>query len=129
MQCEQFALTTTGLWRLSLIPFLEGLASEARGHARKFGGKVVSLGGVPATGVSPVRAGGTAEEVVREVLRLEKTALQTYAHALDLVPHHDGALRTMVEDHIESEQRHIEEIAKLVGADAQAKSEDVRRVS
>lgn len=125
LQCEQFALTLTGMWRLSWVPYLEDLASEARSHARKFGKKVVALGATPATELRPVKSGGTAESMALEVLRLERLALDTYVRALTLVPVDELALRTMLEDHIAAEQQHIEELEQLVGPEAEAS--DIRR--
>lgn len=130
MQCEQYALTLKGLWRIPLTPYLEELAGEAREHARKFGQKVVALGGIPTADLGAVRAGGTAEDMINEILRMERSAIEAYKRSLTLVPDDDVALRTMIEDHIESEQRHIDEIALLVFEDG-TRSHDrgVRRVS
>ncbi len=114
MQCHQYALTVSGLWRLSLAPFFEDLAEEARGHARKFGQKVVALGGTPSTMVRPIQASGRAEAMVADVLRMEREALALYGQALASVDAGDVALRTMLEDHIEAEQRHVDEVERLV---------------
>lgn len=114
MQCQHYALTIRGLWRLSLVSFFEDLADEARGHAQKFGKKVVALGGVPIAEVESVRSSATAEEMVADVLTLERRAMDTYLRALKTVPEDDVALRAMLEDHIEAEQRHIDEIERLV---------------
>jgi bacterioferritin (cytochrome b1) len=56
-----------------------------------------------------VRQSLDLEEMLRQDLELERTAMQAYldAHALC---EDDVALRNMLEDHIESEQRDIEEL-------------------
>ncbi|MEO1234046.1 MAG: ferritin-like domain-containing protein [Myxococcota bacterium] len=132
MQCHHYALTVAGLWRLSLAPFFRDLAGEARGHAAKFGAKVVALGGTPATQLDEVKASEDPLEMVEDVLALERRAMSVYLSALAAVPEGDVALRNMLEDHIDDEQRHIEEIELLVRESAsgsQRAPTDVRRAS
>lgn len=113
MQCQHYSLMVSGLWRIPLVPFFEELAGEAQEHARKFGRKVVALGGVPATQVEAVQESRAAEDMIRDVLTLEHRARDIYLRALDAVPEGDIALRTMLEDHVESEQRHIDELERI----------------
>jgi bacterioferritin (cytochrome b1) len=123
LQCHQYALTVKGLWRLSLAPMLDELGEEARSHARKFGLKVLALGGTPAAQVGEVRTATRAEDIVSDLLRLEREAMACYLRALTAVDEDDVALRTMLEDHIEAEQRHVEELERLIDADAAGASD------
>jgi bacterioferritin (cytochrome b1) len=72
------------------------------------------LGGVPTVEVGTVHQATELEEMLRQDLELEKDTLQAYldAHALT---EGDVALRTMLENQIESEQRDIEELEMYLG--------------
>jgi len=109
-QYQQHALLVNGFWRKVFADFFTSGAESSLEHARKFGRKVVALGGVPTVELgSPILQSTDLEEMLRQDLTLEKTTLQAYldAHALT---EGDIALRTMLESHIESEQRDIEEL-------------------
>ncbi len=113
MQSDHQATVVRGLWRLQMAPFFSQLAEEARGHARKFGQKIVALGGTPTVEVGPVRQSETVEEMLYDALRLEREALASYERALELADD-DTAMRNMLEDHIEAERRHVEELELLI---------------
>lgn len=113
MQSDHQAMEVRGLWRLQMAPFFTHLAEEAREHARKFGQKIVALGGIPTVEVGPIRLSETVEEMLSDALQLERAALEVYERALTLAGD-DTALRNMLEDHIEGEQRHIEELELLL---------------
>jgi bacterioferritin len=110
LQYKQHALLVRGFWRKVFADFF---ASESRGaleHAYKFGHKIVALGGVPTIEVgATVRQSLDLEEMLDQDLALERAAMQAYLAARALAED-DVALRTMLEDHIESEQRDIEEL-------------------
>lgn len=125
MQCYQQALTLRGLWRVPFASYLEQLGEEAREHARKFGQKVVALGGVPATSLRAVTRSDSIEAMLRDNIALERAALDAYMKALELAQD-DVALRTMLEDHIEAEQRHVEELTLLVEESAVREASDAQ---
>lgn len=131
LQSEHQAIVVRGLWRVQMAPFFQHLADEAREHARKFGTKVFALGGIPTFEVGPIRHSETVEEMVADALNLERAALDAYARALALVED-DVALRNMLEDHIDTEQRHVDELELLVSPSTGAGVETnppVRRAS
>lgn len=110
LQYNQHALLVRGLWRKVFADFFSAESHSALDHARKFGQKIVALGGVPTIEVgATVHQSLDVQEMLRQDLQLERQAMQTYlaAHAL---AEDDVALRTMLEDHIEQEQRDIEEL-------------------
>jgi len=109
MQYKQHALLVRGLWRRVFADFFFSESRSAQEHAYKFGHKIVALGGVPTIEMGTVRQSLDVEEMLQQDLVLERQALQAYcaAHAL---AQDDVALRTMLETHIESEQRDIEEL-------------------
>jgi bacterioferritin len=110
LQYNQHALLVRGLWRKVFADFFSAESHSALDHARKFGQKIVSLGGVPTIEVgATVHQSLDVQEMLRQDLQLERQAMQAYlaTHAL---AEDDVALRTMLEDHIEQEQRDIEEL-------------------
>jgi bacterioferritin len=110
LQYKQHALLVRGLWRKVFADFFNGESRSALEHAHKFGQKIVALGGVPTVEVgATIRQSLNVEEMLRQDLELEQQAMQAYlgAHALT---EDNVALRNMLEDHIESEQRDIEEL-------------------
>lgn len=127
MQCFRYEMTVRGLWRLSLAPLFKNLAEEAQGHARKFASKVVALGAQPTCLVADVDDAKSPEDMVRSVLELERGAFAVYTSALAMVPDGDTALRNMLEDHIDAEQQHIDELTLLAADTAEAAK--IRRAS
>jgi bacterioferritin len=109
LQYKQHALLVRGLWRKVFADFFSSESHGALDHARKFGQKIVALGGVPTVEVgTTVRQSLNVEEMLRQDLELERQAIQAYLAALALAD--DVALRNMLEDQIEQEQRDIEEL-------------------
>jgi bacterioferritin len=110
LQYKQHALLVRGLWRKVFAEFFREESHSALGHAHKFGHKIVALGGVPTIEVgATIRQSLEVEEMLRQDLELERQAMQAYLAAHALVDD-DVALRNMLEDHIEQEQRDIEEL-------------------
>jgi bacterioferritin len=108
LQYKQHALLVRSLWRKVFADFFSDESRNALEHARKFGQKIVALGGVPTVEVgSTIRQSLDVEDMLRQDLDLERQAMQAYLDARTLAED-DIALRTMLEDHIESEQRDIE---------------------
>jgi len=109
IQYKQHALLVRGLWRKAFADFFVSESRGAQEHAYKFGHKIAALGGVPTIEVGTVCQSLDVEEMLRQDLALEREAMCAYctAHAL---AQDDVALRTMLESHIEDEQRDIEEL-------------------
>lgn len=115
LQYQQHSLLVRGLWRKEYEGFFEDQSKNALDHARKFGQKVVVLGGIPTVEMgAPILQSIDLEEMLQQDLELERTALQAYmdAHTLaeDNLP-----LRVMLENQIEDEQQDIEEIEMYLG--------------
>jgi bacterioferritin (cytochrome b1) len=110
LQYQQHALLVRGLWRKVFADFFNSESHTALEHAHKFGEKIVALGGVPTVEVgTTVRQSLDLEEMLRQDLALERETMQAYLEAHELAAD-DVALRNMLEDHIEGEQRDIEEL-------------------
>jgi len=114
IQYKQHALLVRGLWRKVYAEFFREESRSAQEHAYKFGQKIVALGGVPTIEVgAAVRQSLELEEMLRYDLELERQAKQAYLDALALCED-DVALRNMLEDQIEDEQRDIEELELIL---------------
>jgi bacterioferritin (cytochrome b1) len=114
MQYKQHALLVRGLWRKVYAEFFREESRTAQEHAYKFGQKIVALGGVPTIEVgTAVRQSLALEEMLQYDLQLERQAKQAYLDALALCED-DVALRNMLEDQIEDEQRDIEELEMIL---------------
>lgn len=110
IQYKQHALLVRGFWRKVFADFFFDESRSAQEHAYKFGRKIVALGGVPTIEVGvPVRQSLDLKEMLRQDLEIERQAKDAYLEAWSLCED-DVALRTMLEDQIESEQRDIEEL-------------------
>lgn len=109
IQYKQHALLVRGLWRKVFADYFWAESRNAQEHAHQFGHKIVALGGVPTVEVGTVRQSLDVEEMLRQDLELEREAMQAYLAAHTLAAD-DVALRTMLESHIDSEQRDIEEL-------------------
>ena len=110
LQYKQHALLVRGLWRRVFAEFFSSESRSALEHAQKFGQKIVALGGVPTIEVgATVRQSLDVEEMLRQDLELERQAMQAYLAAHTLAED-NVALRNMLEDQIEQEQRDIEEL-------------------
>ena len=114
IQYKQHALLVRGLWRKVYAEFFREESRSAQEHAYKFGQKIVALGGVPTIEVgTAVRQSLELEEMLQYDLELERQAKQAYLDALALCED-DVALRNMLENQIEDEQRDIDELELIL---------------
>ncbi len=110
IQYKQHALLVRGLWRKVYSDFFMSESRGAQEHAARFGRKIVALGGIPTVEVgTTIRQTLDLEEMLRQDLDLERAAMRAYSEAHELAAD-DVALGNMLEDHIEGEQRDIEEL-------------------
>lgn len=113
MQYKQQALLVRGLWRPLYADHFYAAAKEAMDHARKFGQKVVALGGVPTLEIAPLKQAIALEEMLAHDLEVERKALAAYERALELA-RGDTALCNMLEDQIDAEKRDVEELEMIL---------------
>lgn len=115
LQYKQHALLVSGLWRKVFADFFASQSMNSLEHARKFGQKVVAMGGVATVEIgTTVHQSTDVEEMLHQDLELEKETMQAYLEAHTLAEG-DVALRTMLETHLESEQRDSEELEMYLG--------------
>ena len=78
-------------------------------HARKFGFRVVALGGTPTIEHAPVKQATTATEMLQNALELERRLVQAYTEALGQCED-NPAYRNLIEDIIDHEQEEVDEL-------------------
>ena len=128
LQYRHQGLVLRGLFRQVYRSFFFDSAEEAGKHARKFGQKIVALGGEPTTEVGPVTHHHELVEMLEADLALERQALDAYRQAL-VHAEGDVALTNMLEDQIQSEQEDVEELELILAEATEAKASRPRAAS
>lgn len=82
LQYNQYSQVITGQERRIWEEFFAETAEEAFKHARKFGKRVVALGGTPAVEPMPVKQTTDLHEMLTNSLEVERRAVKTYTEAL-----------------------------------------------
>lgn len=113
IQYDHYAQVLLGQDRRVWQEFFSETADEAFKHARKFGARVVALGGTPTTEPEPTRQTTDLQEMLTNSLAVERRAVQVYTEALHCcedVP----AYRNLLEEQIFQEQTDVEELEKYL---------------
>jgi|SRR5690606_11665426 len=113
LQYNQHSMLLTGRDKAIFEKLFQEHASEALGHAKLWGEKVVWLGGVPTVEVGTVRQSTNVMEMLEMNLELEKKVLEAYQRAHDLCDHNPTLYE--LEEQIIEEQKDVEQLAKLLG--------------
>ena len=119
IQYAQHHFLLSGPERINFSNFFDLNSKEAHLHALNLGSKIVSLGGVPTTQITPVHQSPTLGEMLAQDLAMERAALATYVRAWELAEGNQ-ILRFWLEDIIRLEQLHVEELEKMT-AEQQSK--------
>lgn len=109
LQYNQYAQVVLGEARKIWRDFFEDSSEEAMKHARKFGERVVALGGTPSVEPQPVKQTNDLQEMLENSLAVERRAVEVYTEALSFCED-NPAYRNMLEEQIFDEQKDVEEI-------------------
>lgn len=109
IQYNQYANVLTGADRRVWRDLFKEMSEGALGHARKFGARVVALGGRPTIEHAPVKEASRIDEMLANAIELEKSLVQAYTDALAEC-HDHPAYRNLMEDIIEHEQEEVDEL-------------------
>jgi bacterioferritin (cytochrome b1) len=93
------------LWR----DLFQDMSKGGLEHARKFGARVVALGGTPTIEHTAVKQASQINEMLHNALELERALVTAYTEALEECSDHP-AYRTLLEDIIEHEQEEVDEL-------------------
>jgi bacterioferritin len=89
-------------------------------HVQRLGEKIVALGGLPTVEPATIRQAADMKEMLRQALELEREAQAAHHNALKLLAESDKpeeiALRFMLEELVEDEQRDIDALELLLGS-------------
>lgn len=92
------------------------MAEDERQHAEKIRERIAALGGLPTTKVESSQVPTELAAILKTSLDEEKKAVTRYMQILKNVRHdQDLILYEVLEDVIEDDQEHVEEIARLLG--------------
>jgi bacterioferritin (cytochrome b1) len=114
IQYNHYGQMVTGTEKRIWQDFFEDTSEEAFKHARKFGSRVVALGGTPSTEPEPTKQATDLPEMLLNSLAVERRAVQLYTEALGFCED-NAAYRNLLEEQIQTEQIDAEELEKYLG--------------
>lgn len=85
----------------------EDIAIEEMKHAEKIAERLFYLGGIPTTKPTPIKVGGSLEEMVEEDLQAENEAIEMYREIIGLASEKgDSTTRLLFEEILSEEEEH-----------------------
>ena len=111
-----YSLVITGPNRLPLVTFMKGQASESLLHAQQAGEILTGLGGHPEQGIAPIEESHDhdIEQILRESIAHERTALTLYRKLLDCARDQSVYLEEFARGQIGAEEMHLLEMNKML---------------
>lgn len=113
LQYNQYAQVLLGADRRIWRDFFKETSDHGLEDARKFGSRVVALGGVPTVEPAPVKQTNDIKEMLKNALELEKRLVEVYSEALE-IGRDNPAYRNLLEEQVLHEQTDVEEIEKYL---------------
>jgi bacterioferritin (cytochrome b1) len=116
IQYNQHSMLLTGQNKLLYEHLFKDSAQSALGHAKKWGDRIVYLGGVPKAEIGEIRQPKDITDITEMLelaLEVEKTAVATYSRAHKVCKHEPTLY--MLEDQILDEDKDVEKLQKLLG--------------
>jgi bacterioferritin len=85
----------------------EDIAIDEMKHAEKIAERVHYLGGIPTVKVTPIKVGGTLEEMVESDLKAEDEAIELYRKIIEVAAEkEDSTTRLLFEEILTDEEEH-----------------------
>ena len=109
IQYNQYSNVLMGADRRLWRGLFKDMSEGALEHARKFGFRVVALGGRPTIQHAPVKEATGITEMLTNAVDLEKRLVQAYTEALGECED-SPAYRNLLEDIIDHEQEEVDEL-------------------
>jgi len=109
IQYNQYSNVLMGADRRIWRDLFKDMSKGALEHARKFGFRVVALGGTPTIEHAPVKQASQINEMLSNALELERGLVQAYTDALGQCDD-NAAYRNLLEEIIDHEQEEVDEI-------------------
>ena len=113
-----YSLMVYGYNRIPIVSWLKGNADESLAHAHKAGELVTMLGGHPSLRIGPLleTEQHNIGDILRESLKHEKEAAQSYYKLLKLVEGKSVVLEEYAREMIYQEELHQDEVNKMLRA-------------
>ncbi|MCO5215645.1 MAG: ferritin-like domain-containing protein [Thermomicrobiales bacterium] len=110
-----YSAKVTGPYRPQLVSFLQTEIPDEQMHAQYLADKIASLGGEPAVTPKPVPQSNDAREMLKFIYEAEAETVENYkvrrTQAEELG---ETALQVQLEDMINDETRHRDEVKKIL---------------
>ncbi|MBI4522939.1 MAG: ferritin [Deltaproteobacteria bacterium] len=120
IQYYQHSFLVQGSEREYLASFFRDSGKKGLGHVERLGEKIVALGGLPTVEPATIRQATDLKEMLRQDLELEREAQAAHLAALKQLTGEDEAeeiaLRFMLEELVEAEQRDIDNLEMLLAS-------------
>lgn len=121
IQYYQHSFLLHGPEREYLSGFFRNSGRSSLEQAERLGEKIVALGGLPTVEPGTVRQASDVKEMLRQALELEREAQKAHHSALQLLGGksegpEETALRVMLEEFVQQEQRDIEKVEMLMAS-------------
>ena len=113
VQYNQSSMLLTGRDRALFEDFFKDNAKEALSHAKRWGDRIVYLGGAPKAELRPIRQSTNLIEMLQIGLETEQKAVEIYTRAHSVCKHEPT--KYMLEEHIADEDQDVEEFQKYLG--------------
>jgi len=85
----------------------EDIAVEEMKHAEKIAERLYYLGGTPTTKPTPIKVGGSLEEMIKDDVKAEDEALELYAQIIKVAESEgDSTTRLLFEEIMMNEEEH-----------------------
>jgi bacterioferritin len=121
IQYYQHSFLVQGTEREYLSDFFRSRGKSSLDHVERLGKKIAALGGLPTVEPGTIRQSSDVREMLRQALELEQEAQAAHHAALKLLAAtgetaEEAALRLMLEEMIESEQRDIDNLRMILSS-------------
>ena len=111
-----YSLMVTGPYRLPIVEFMEGQASESLEHARKAGEIITGLDQHPEQSIAPISEthDHAIYSILQESLEHELEALALYKDLLNVVDNSSIYIEEYARTMIGQEERHVMDLRKML---------------
>ena len=106
----------SGLQSAEIEEIIKKVSIDEMKHAEKLAERLDYFGGIPTTKPSPIKVGGTVEEMLRDDVKAEEEAIQLYKRAIQLAQElGDPVTRLLYEEILSQEEGHHHTFRTLLG--------------
>ena len=115
IQYVTYAARATGPYRPQLSQFFLAEVADEQLHAQYLANKIVALAGDPTTRPRDVPLPPTNREMLEEVLKVEREAMESYIRrAKEAEAFGDKGLAVQLEDFVRDESSHVDETERIL---------------